>query len=203
VRSPDVDALHAQTQALDLLARSAVCLGRFDDAVAARREAVRVAEEPVLRETEQLSQARYYLAATLAESPNASLLAEANNILVVEQARLRARGEGDRLLSALNESILANLADAAGDVAQAETHFREALRIKRRLYGGDHAEIATTLCNYAHFLGRRDRRADCLAAFDEAIAMYQSIFGPTHERTSDAITRRAKWADGTWKPDGR
>lgn len=187
-------------QALDLVARASNALDDLRAAIAARREALHIAEAGKPCSVDARPQAIYYLAATLVNSVEPADHAEARALLLAQQARFTAIGEGSCLLSALNESILANLDDAAGDVEGAERRFERALAIKRELYGSRHAEIATTLVNFSHFLGRTGRIERAIARLDEAVAMNRALFGDTHPRTVDAIERRAKWASGEWTP---
>jgi tetratricopeptide (TPR) repeat protein len=196
-------------RALDVEARAAGCLGDRAVAIAARRAAHRLASDATAAGWQDgepgadwLAETSYYLAGVLAESTEKVDLAEAEAILVAEQARLAREGRGQTLIAALNEATLANICDARGDREGTDRHFRSSLRIKRDLYEATHPEIASTLVNYAHFLGRSDRLDEAIARFDEAIAMYRSALGPDHSRTRDAEMRRQRWVDGSWRPDG-
>jgi eukaryotic-like serine/threonine-protein kinase len=193
----DERCVSGEIAALDLVARASLCREDLASAIAARRDGLRLAKEV----GEGIAEATYYLAGTLADSKRAEDHEEARRLLVAQQARFDAANESGSLLASLNESTLATLADTAGDVEAADRHFRRSLAIKRDLFGARHAEIATTLVNYAHFLGRSNRVDESIERLDEAIRMLAELFGADHARTIDAVERRAHWANGAWQPD--
>ncbi len=193
----DERCVSGEIAALDLVARASLCQADFASAIAARRDGLRLAKEA----GDGIAEATYYLAGTLADSDRTEDHEEARRLLVAQQARFDAANESGSLLASLNESTLASLADSAGDIEAADRHFRRSLAIKRELFGAKHAEIATTLVNYAHFLGRSDRVSEAVERLDEAIRMLADLFGEAHARTIDAVERRARWASGEWQPD--
>jgi tetratricopeptide (TPR) repeat protein len=83
-------------------------------------------------------------------------------------------------------SNLARLEVDMGDLQAAETHYREALDIKREELGDDHEGVAITLYHLAVLLNRTGRYADAEPLCREALEIRQRRFEPTHAKVVNA-----------------
>ena len=75
---------------------------------------------------------------------------------------------------------LALLLSETGDVNEAEALYREALAIRRQVFGDEHPAVATGLKNLALLLMRREAFADAEALYREALAIGRRLPGNEH-----------------------
>lgn len=68
--------------------------------------------------------------------------------------------------------------------ADALPWFEGALRIRRKLHPGDHAELADSLANVGACLGHTDRKDEASALFDEALAISRRLHPDDHWRVA-------------------
>jgi eukaryotic-like serine/threonine-protein kinase len=79
-----------------------------------------------------------------------------------------------------------------GDYAEAGPVLREALEIRRRTLGENHADVATSLMNNAALLGAMDRDdTSGVPMLRRALAIRQQLFGAADPRSTDALYQLA------------
>lgn len=103
--------------------------------------------------------------------------------------RLLRLEHGNDALNTLN-----NLAAAyfrRGDLEDAAAHFRDALEVRRQLFGPS-AATAALLGNYARVLQRLDARTDALTLVEEALPMALAHAGPVSPLTLSLRITRAE-----------
>lgn len=86
---------------------------------------------------------------------------------------------------------------AEGDYDRALALYRKSMRYTLRFFG-ENAEYGMTCQNMAWVYERMGRTADAAAMLERAEKVYESLFGPDHERTRTAADelRRLRQADG-------
>ena len=164
-------------RALGVSAAADIALGKPDDALALRREAVDSAQ-------------RYYGADSLDAIAVELKLGDAlttvqdfpaaTKVLNAALDRWRAANgvRDDRYVAALNS--LATATDGMGDTPGSEARYRELLALKRTIYPAPHDSIAATLRDLGIVLTRAEKYGEAQAAFDEALTMDKAIFGENH-----------------------
>jgi Tfp pilus assembly protein PilF len=68
----------------------------------------------------------------------------------------------DHIGTCASMNTYATILQRQGNYKEAETMFLQILQMKRRLFAGDHHEIATSLNNYGVVLLEQDRPRDAL-----------------------------------------
>ena len=76
-----------------------------------------------------------------------------------------------------------------GRSEQAETLYKEAIAMCRRLYKGDHPDLATKISNIALFFFTKGRYAEAEPIFKEALEMRRRIFKDGHTDLATIINR--------------
>lgn len=157
-------------------------LGRYPDAERDAREAVSIATEHGMRDTRTEAIVRYTLGAVLVEQRHL-------DGAIVEL--LRARELYERLESGSQyhvESIelLAVAYDYAERYTEAETLFREVLRLREANGGARDSQTGVALANLALNLDYQERHADAVPLFERAIGILEATLGPRHPRTATA-----------------
>ena len=106
---------------------------------------------------------------------------------------LRRDLPGDDAMMALagDLSNLADVANVQGNYAQQEAFMRECLDIQRRLYGGDHREIAGAEQGLAAALRTQGKLAEAEPHYRAALEMRQRLFGPEHVDVAQSLNSLA------------
>ncbi|MBX3394157.1 MAG: serine/threonine protein kinase [Phycisphaerae bacterium] len=104
---------------------------------------------------------------------------------------LRQRGvtEDHTLISSLN--ILASSQQSKRDYVNAESNFREALAICRRIYSGDHPDTAEVTSNLALLYQAQVRHDEAEPLFRESLAMYERLYPQGHADVATAVKNLA------------
>ncbi|MEM6638641.1 MAG: serine/threonine-protein kinase [Pseudomonadota bacterium] len=113
----------------------------------------------------------------------------------IDRALAAARAQGPaneaRLLVASALNARAVSASLAGDLARAETAHREALVIKRELYGALHPSVATTLNNLAAVSRKLGKYDEAERLYYESLAMREKLYDADNMRIGTTINNLA------------
>jgi tetratricopeptide (TPR) repeat protein len=82
---------------------------------------------------------------------------------------------------------LGRLAQARGDVVQAERLYREALAGQRAHYGADHDRVAKAMVPLGALLHRQGRLEEAEPLLRQALAIYRTRLGADHARVAGAL----------------
>ncbi len=173
---------HPTPASIEGLATESVLLmndGKTDDALALLRQASVLASGVYGKDTlDDLSVAFMSGNALAVAGRYTDAIAE----LAPRVARWRQLGLPED--SHLSEAIgnLAAAYDGAGDLVKAEATYREALALRRRIFGNAHPSIATALGNLGTFLSSRGRLDEARPLLVEALEMKRGFFGAHHPR---------------------
>jgi tetratricopeptide (TPR) repeat protein len=74
-----------------------------------------------------------------------------------------------------------------GKLAEAETVFREALEMRRKLLGNEHGVVAGSLSDLGNVLERDGKLAEAEMAYREALAIERKLFGSPHPITIQLV----------------
>jgi tetratricopeptide (TPR) repeat protein len=89
---------------------------------------------------------------------------------------------------------LNNLALALSEqhkMVEAETLFREAMDINKRIYKGDHPDLALGLNNLAHILNLQEKVADAESSCRDAVAMWRRLYKGDNFEAAVSLTNLA------------
>jgi len=164
-------------RALAALAAADISIGKPDDAIKLRREAVDVAQSSYGKDSVDAIAIEFKLADALnamQDFPAAVKMVTA----ALERWRAAHGPQDDRYVAALND--LATATDGMGDTRETEARYRELLALKRKIYPAPHDSIASTLRDLGIVLTREEKFAEAKAALDEALSMDKAIFGEDH-----------------------
>ncbi|MBL8764149.1 MAG: serine/threonine protein kinase, partial [Phycisphaerae bacterium] len=92
----------------------------------------------------------------------------------------RSTHAADDLTTAEAVANLGRLLQVRGDLARAEPLYRESLEMKKRLFPGDHPDVATGLNNLGDLLRARGDLAGAEPPLRKALEMYQRLFPGDH-----------------------
>ena len=172
-----------QAQMLDALGRVNHQLGRFDDA------------EAMLRRALKLRRSQY-------GDNHADVAATLKNLSSVVRQRdrgaeaLQLSGEAlaiqRRVLGAKHPEVALTLSDVAtltDDAAVAESLYRTARDIQRAAFGSEHLAIATTNFGLAGILRSRGADAEAEALLRESLAIRERILGAEHPVVVTSMTQ--------------
>ncbi len=168
-------------RALAVLAAADVSVGKPDDALTLRREAVDIAQHVYGNDSLDAIDVAFKLADALnaaQDFPAATKVIDAS----LERWRAAHGPQDDRYVFALNS--LATATDGMGDTQGTEARYRELLALKRTIYPAPHDSIAATLRDLGIVLTREEKFADAKTALDEALTMDTAIFGENHVETA-------------------
>ena len=93
---------------------------------------------------------------------------------------------------------LGDLFYSRGDYGAAESHYREALAMRRG--EGARLDVADSLTGLAHVLNVRGERDEAEPLYREALAIRREILGDRHSNVADSLTSLASilWSDGDY-----
>jgi serine/threonine protein kinase/tetratricopeptide (TPR) repeat protein len=155
--------------------------GRFDEAVAASREAVGVAERWLGPEHQATGQALIHLADQVKDIEQDAATAERLYRRGLDVVTRHVGEHSLRLLHGLNS--LGDLLGRRGDAA-AETLFRRALAISRSATGPEHPRVADQLHKLAGQLARQGRLADAETLARESLDLSIRLVGPRDQKVT-------------------
>ena len=78
-----------------------------------------------------------------------------------------------------------------GEYAKAEPLYQEALRIRQKVLGPEHPEVATSLNNLAALYNAMGEYAKAEPLYQEALRICQKVFGPDHPDTAISLSSLA------------
>jgi serine/threonine protein kinase/tetratricopeptide (TPR) repeat protein len=99
---------------------------------------------------------------------------------------------GHDLLRAWVLNNIGIVLDANGDQEGAATQLYQALRIKERVLGKDHADVAYTLSNLADTLRTLGRAPEALDLINRGLDIFGRTFGASHPRLVPQLVNRAE-----------
>ncbi len=168
-------------RALAVLAAADVSVGKPDDALKLRREAVGAAHRVYGENAIDALSVEFKLANALITVQD---FAAAKKTLddALQRWRTAQGPQDDRYVAALND--LATATDGTGDTQASEARYRELLALKRTIYTPPHDAIAATLRDLGVVLTREEKFAEAKTALDEALTMDKAIFGENHLETA-------------------
>jgi eukaryotic-like serine/threonine-protein kinase len=168
-------------RALAVLAMADIAIGKPDDALKLRREAVEIALKTYGKDTVNALAVEFKLANALIAVQD---FAASKTVLDSSLERWRAAHgpQDDRYVAALND--LATATDGIGDTHETEARYRELLALKRTIYPAPHDSIAATLRDLGVVLTRDEKFDDAQKSLAEALAMDKAIFGENHVETA-------------------
>jgi serine/threonine protein kinase len=197
LRQADSPAL---LRALNVLAAAQLAVGTTDESLSLQREALAVATRRHGADSPQALAAALNLGGALALSQRYPEAVAQLTPALAAWRRTQAP-EDDRYVRGLSSLTVA--ADALGDLADAERHYRELLALKRRIYPPEHDAIAGALRDLASVLARGADPAEAEALLREALRMQQAIFGGhhrelaiTHDTLGALLTGRQRYEEG-------
>ncbi len=103
-------------------------------------------------------------------------------------ALARSMHSGDHADTVTAITSLAMLRLARGDLAGAESLFRESLEMTQRLSPGDRLNLAIELSNLASVLNRRGNRAAAESLARESLAMRRRLFAPDSIEVAEGLS---------------
>jgi eukaryotic-like serine/threonine-protein kinase len=163
--------------------------GRLEEAVAAARDALAVAERQFGREHHTTGYAMIHLADHVRDIEQDVATAERLYRGGLESTTRRFGDNSIRLLHGLNS--LAELLGSRGD-AEAETHLRRALAISRSSTGPEHLQVADELHRLAREIARQGRLTEAETLSRQALDGFIRTLGARHQ---DVKTRATLLAD--------
>ncbi|MGH7574709.1 MAG: tetratricopeptide repeat protein [Longimicrobiales bacterium] len=173
-----VDALLALGGALRLTLTPAV-----PQAAAAYTEAVSLLERQANPDDARFAQAFFGLADAAHSQGQFDL---ADSLLQQTIARYARPGAAPHPDAATSMHNLGTLRMYRRQPADAEPMLREALRLRRQIYGAVHPAVAQTLYALARSLTLAGRYADAVQIADQAVAVTDSTWGKDHLSAADA-----------------
>jgi serine/threonine protein kinase/Tfp pilus assembly protein PilF len=102
------------------------------------------------------------------------------------EARQHADAAEHRL-AARSLILVAGVLQAEGNLAEAETAYREVLAMQRKLLGNEHPDVATSLNNLANMLRQRHDLAEAETMYREALAMRRKLLGNEHPDVATSL----------------
>jgi CHAT domain-containing protein/tetratricopeptide (TPR) repeat protein len=188
--TPALGATEADSAwALERLARVHEGLGRWPDAEAATREALRVRE-------------------SLGAASDAMAAENRNRLAVYYEAQGRAKeaehlyeaasrgGPGARLEAVAGRlNYLSVIRDAQGRFGDAELLAKRALVLRQQALGPEHADVALTMNNLAMIYWAQGRRAEVEPLLSRAISILEKQHGPEHPEVGRLVGNLASVID--------
>ena len=114
---------------------------------------------------------------------------DAEAILTESLALRRAHGDAKEVAKGLNN--LGLVARSLGRPEEALRHFREAVRINRRVFGDRDASVATNLFGLGRTLHDMDDYAAAQPVFEEMLAIQRVLYAPDHPDLAASLTPMA------------
>ncbi len=169
---------------LDRLA-SATTQHDLDQAMAVADEAVAVAEDELAPDDVRLATALTTWAEIMGQArPEPS--GKRQKLAAADRAVEILRGHGDSIETRLALASALHAAAIGRERTGGEQRLREALALRRSVYGSDHASVAATLHDLALMLETSDpAAADSL--LEQAVAIETRIHGPEHAHTLNML----------------
>jgi serine/threonine-protein kinase len=187
-------------RALAVLAMADIAVGKPDDALKLRREAVGIAQTTYGKDTVDALSVEFKLANALIAVQDFAA-AKSVHDAALERWRAAQGPQDDRYVAALND--LATATDGTGDTRETEARYRELLALKRTIYPAPHDSIAATLRDLGIVLTRAEKFDEAQKALDEALTMDRAIFGENHLDTAatyhamgESLIMQRKFAEG-------
>ncbi len=119
---------------------------------------------------------------------------------ILEQtARRLAELKGQPAVEADLRTTLGNVYLDLGEYPNAAAMYREALALRRKLFGDEHPEVATALDQVAAALSQQGRKAEAETIFREALAMRRKLLGNEHMAVSDSLDSVARIVEAKGK----
>ena len=106
----------------------------------------------------------------------------------VPQGGIPSNGHTDLAYSLNN---LASLLQAQGKYAEAESLFRDTLKMYQRLFKDAHPSVATSLNNLAGLLNDQGKYAEAEPLFRESLKMFQRLFKGVHPDLAASLNNLA------------
>ncbi len=144
-------------------------------------------EKRAATEAARSAQVAQYLKGVLASVGPRVALGRTSVREILDQAEKRLNVElqnQDSIVAELRET-LGTLYTDLGEYARAEEMHRQALATRRRLFGNDHAEVASSLHNLAITLDFLARRNEAEVLLGEALAIRKRLFGDVHAAVAE------------------
>jgi serine/threonine protein kinase/TPR repeat protein len=85
-------------------------------------------------------------------------------------------------------STLGDLYHALGDYAKAEAMHREALAIRRKIFGDKHADVATSANSLATALKFQNKLPEARQLYEEALKSRKELYGDEHPDVANSLT---------------
>jgi len=111
---------------------------------------------------------------------------------LLRRVLLTARGANNESLAAVVLNDLGNSAEKQSDYAAAEAYHREALALRRRLYGPRSEGVAASLNNVGRALHSQDRLDTAERYYRDAMKINAEVHGPVHPETSITLRNLAE-----------
>ncbi len=96
-------------------------------------------------------------------------------------------------------SIIGNAYQRLGELEEALPHLESALKLRRKLFGQNHIEVANSLINYARFRSELGHTQEAIALAQEALEIHDDLNTPEEQRMKvlDELALHL-WAVGEW-----
>jgi len=174
-------------EALNRLTLLQVDTGRTQEANASAEEALWLAEASRHDElVVEVASVEIYVAGYIEHD-----MVKARRWINQAQVFLRRIGGHDLLRAWMLNNIGAAL-DANGDREGAAAEMSSALRIKERILGKDHPDVAFTLANLADTLNGIGRSKEALELSNRGVEIVTRTFGSSHARLLEQLANRAE-----------
>ncbi len=114
--------------------------------------------------------------------------------LILDRAAQRVNSDlvGQPEVKATIHLTIANTYQSIGLYDVAEPHFREALRLRQKRFGGDHVEVCNSLCSLGDCLAKRGQLDSAEALLRQSLEMARRVFGDPQQETADCLTALAQ-----------
>jgi serine/threonine-protein kinase len=112
----------------------------------------------------------------------------AKDLLATGTARIEELG-GQPIVQAQMLDALGRVNEQLGRYGDAERMLRRALDLRRRQFGDNHPDVATSLNNLAVVIRQTGQRAEAMRLHREALAIQERALGPRHPEVALTLTR--------------
>ncbi len=110
--------------------------------------------------------------------------------------KLAKNGDSSELASSLDRLAIVVDRDGKNNFEEAEKYAREALAMRRRLFGDLHPDVALSLSNLSSMLSGKKRFDEAVELSTQSIEQHKKIFGERHPRTAAAYDAMGRVLDG-------
>lgn len=106
---------------------------------------------------------------------------------VLEKRKALASGRDSEQLASAIDRLSVAASRNQSDLTEAEALAREALAMRRRLFGEVHPDVTLSLSNLASILSQRQKFDEAIDLGKQSVEQHRHLFGDRHPRTASAL----------------